>query len=144
MKELFEKYTSDSGDKSANIYRKGSNYEISFHKDGFEIGRINYKEHDISFVRDAAFNYSIGVFKEDDVKSYNNVDNPENTAISRILSRVEDYFGVDPHNITRPADILADIIHYCSENNIDYDNELNSANLYYEEELLENNHNKTP
>lgn len=35
----------------------------------------------------------------------------------------------------KPADVIADIMHYCDKNNIDFDDEVNTANKYYNDDL---------
>lgn len=52
----------------------------------------------------------------------------------RSLVRVEGYFEVDKENLTRPADIIADLMHYCREQKIDFDAEMSQAVYYVADE----------
>lgn len=53
--------------------------------------------------------------------------------IQDAVQRVENYLS--NYDTGTPADILADIIHYCRANGIDFLDELDGAHGYVEEEL---------
>jgi len=53
--------------------------------------------------------------------------------VEQAVGRVEGYFK--NYDTEQPAEILADILHYCREKGIDFNNELNLAESYVGEEL---------
>ena len=53
--------------------------------------------------------------------------------VKQALARVQSYFK--NYDTEQPAEILADILHYCRENDIDFDEELDRAYGYVNEEL---------
>ena len=55
------------------------------------------------------------------------------TMVSQAVERVEDYFK--NYDTEQPAEILADILHYCREKGLDFANELVLAENYVDEEL---------
>jgi hypothetical protein len=57
--------------------------------------------------------------------------------IESSVNRAESYFEIDKQNNTRPADLLADIMYYCRENNIDFEHELIMAEEYVSSEEQE-------
>ena len=61
-----------------------------------------------------------------------------NKYVEKSLERVDNYFRVDEGNISRPADIIADLMHYCEINGINFEGELESAIGYYAEETNDN------
>ena len=61
-----------------------------------------------------------------------------NKYVEKSLERVDRYFKVDEGNVSRPADIIADLMHYCEINGIDFERELESAIGYYAEETDDN------
>lgn len=53
--------------------------------------------------------------------------------VDNAVARVEEF--LKKYDTDQPAEILADIIHYCRENNIDFVSEVELAMSYANEEL---------
>lgn len=53
--------------------------------------------------------------------------------VKQAIARVQSYFK--NYDTEQPAEILADILHYCRENDIDFEDELERAYGYVNEEL---------
>lgn len=54
---------------------------------------------------------------------------------NKATKRVEDYLTAHFGGEASPAEVIADVIHYCKANNIDFDAQVVRAQGYYEAEL---------